>query len=139
MSRSGYHDDCDDDLALGRYRGVVASATRGKRGQEFFKALVDALDAMPEKRLIADELEAPDGAVCAIGALGKARGLDMTGLDPDDPQRVGKVFNIAEALAREVVFENDEASGWKDSPESRWCRMRAWARQQIKLQPPATL
>ncbi len=132
MSRSGYYEDYDDYPALGLYRGAVASATRGKRGQEFFKALVDALDAMPEKRLIADELEAPDGSVCAIGALGKARGLEMTNLDPDNAKRVGKAFNIAEALAREVVFENDEASCWKDSPQSRWCRMRAWARRQIK-------
>lgn len=62
MSRSGYTDD-GDNVAM--WRGQVASATRGKRGQRFFRDLVAALDAMPEKRLIRDALEA-DGEVCAI-------------------------------------------------------------------------
>ncbi len=41
MSRSGYTDDCDES-ELNLYRGSVMRATRGKRGQEFFKALVAA-------------------------------------------------------------------------------------------------
>lgn len=32
MGRHGYTDDCDDVLASGRWRGIVASAIRGKRG-----------------------------------------------------------------------------------------------------------
>ena len=57
MSRSGYIDDLDDPLELGRWRGRVASAVRGKRGQRLLRDLLDALDAMPEKRLVADVLE----------------------------------------------------------------------------------
>jgi hypothetical protein len=40
-----------------RWQGVVKSAIRGKKGQAFLKELLSALDAMPEKKLIAEELE----------------------------------------------------------------------------------
>jgi hypothetical protein len=45
MSRSGYSDDLDP-LALGRWRGRVASAMRGKRGQAFLREMLAAMDAM---------------------------------------------------------------------------------------------
>lgn len=48
MSRSGYSND-GENIAM--WRGQVASAIRGKRGQAFLRELVEALDAMPEKRL----------------------------------------------------------------------------------------
>ena len=59
MSRSGYTDYDDSDFANWnhiRWRGQVASATRGKRGQQFFRDLIAALDAMPTKVLITDDL-----------------------------------------------------------------------------------
>lgn len=56
MSRHGYTDSCDDNFALIRWRGAAKSAIRGKRGQAFLRELLAALDAMPEKRLIAREL-----------------------------------------------------------------------------------
>ena len=58
MSRSGYTDDLDDDLAMGRWRGMVASATRGRRGQKLLTDLLAALDAMPEKALVAKQIRA---------------------------------------------------------------------------------
>lgn len=134
MSRSGYMDDCDDNWQMIRWAGQVASACRGKRGQAFFVDLLAALDAMPEKRLIANELEADDGNVCALGALGKARRVDMSKLDPDDSQRVAETFDIAEALAREVVYQNDEAALYlRETPEQRFSRIRAWACSQIAV------
>lgn len=82
MSRSGYSTDLDDwDLI--RWRGQVASAIRGKRGQKFLVDLLAALDALPQKSLIVDELQ-EEGQVCAIGALGLSRGLDMSKIDPED-------------------------------------------------------
>lgn len=57
MSRAGYCDDLDDPLEHGRWRAQVRSATRGKRGQKLLRDLLDALDAMPEKRLVKDVLE----------------------------------------------------------------------------------
>ena len=124
MSRSGYDDYCDDQWALIRWRGAVRSAIRGKRGQAFLRELADALDALPEKRPIADDL-IQEGGVCAIGAVGKARGVDMTNLDPENLEAVAGKFGIADALAREIVWENDEVS-WRETPEQRFIRMRRW-------------
>lgn len=133
MSRSGYSDDYDDDQwSMIMYRGRVASATRGKRGQALLKDILIAMNAMPSKRLVAHELEAADGAVCAIGAAGKLRGVDMSKLDPEDPETVAGKFDIADCLVREIVWENDECGRRKETPEERFRRMRKWVRSQIK-------
>lgn len=136
MSRSNYSDDGDDNRSLIKWRGMVASATRGSRGQQFFHDLISALDAMPEKALIVGELENADG-VCAIGSLGKARGIDMTKLDPEVPEDVGAAFNIAPCLAQEVVYMNDEWL-YSESPQDRWKRMKKWAEEQLRtaVTPP---
>lgn len=109
MSRSGYCDDFGDDdpLALGRYRAQVMSAIRGKRGQALLRELLTALDAMPDKRLVAGELEA-DGQFCALGVVGQARGLNLAAIDTYDVESLGPTFNIAEQLAREIMWVNDE-------------------------------
>lgn len=125
MSRSGYSDDCDDQWALIRWRGAVASSIRGKRGQAFLTEMRDALDAMPEKKLVAMELEVA-GSVCAIGAVGKARGVDMSVIDPEDYSTVAGKFGIAEPLAQEIVYLNDEAGPYKETDENRFARMRRW-------------
>lgn len=133
MSRSGYIDDCDQwDLI--RYRGAVKSAMRGARGQAFLRDLLAALDALPEKKLVEGELETSDGSVCALGALGRVRGVEMKGLDPENIERVASVFGIADSLAREVVYENDEAAGYwaKETPEARFARVRKWVANSIK-------
>lgn len=132
MSRSGYSDDYDDVWQAVQWRSAVRSASNGKRGQQFFRDLLAALDAMPVKRLIAYELEEPSGSVCAIGALGKARGVPMQDIDPEDYVYVASAFNIAEALARETVFMNDEWGRSEETPEQRFVRMRAWVASQIK-------
>lgn len=109
MSRSGYSDDYGDDdpLALGRYRAQVASAIRGKRGQALLRELLAALDAMPDKQLVAGELEA-DGQFCALGVVGQARGLNLASIDTYDVESLGPKFNIAEQLAREIMWVNDD-------------------------------
>lgn len=189
MSRSGYTDDGWDDesaqWASIRYNGALKSAIRGKKGQAFLKDLLAALDAMPEKRLIreqlvidgdqssyigdhwggatypqvivgADELCATDGTVaamgdvCALGALGRRRGIDMSSLDPEDIETVADSFGVNEKIAREIVYHNDEVfdrewvngrktpDGWVDgysrvlTPEERWQRMRDWVASLIK-------
>lgn len=132
MSRSGYNEDYDDDQwSMIMYRGRVASATRGKRGQALFRDILTAMNGMPVKRLIAHELE-EKGAVCAIGAAGKLRGVDMAKLDPEDAESVAVKFNVADCLAREIVWENDECGRRKETPEERYARMRRWIRSQIK-------
>lgn len=131
MSRSGYCDDIDDYWAFIRHRGAVKSSLRGKRGQEFLKELAAAMDAMPEKILIASELKTEDGAFCTLGVVGQARGIDMTDVDPEDYVAVASKFGIAEAMAREIVFENDEAAWHRETPEERWSRMRQWVAENI--------
>jgi hypothetical protein len=124
MSRSGYADDCEG-WELIRWRGAVASAIRGKRGQEFLRKLVAALDALPGKRLIKGELE-KDGEVCAIGSVGRAQGIDMSNLDPSEAVEVGDAFNIPPALVKEIAYVNDEWS-WRGTPEERYETVRKWA------------
>lgn len=135
MSRSNYSDDIDQ-WQLIKWRGQVASAVRGKRGQRLLIDLVAALDALPEKVLIAGELVSTDGAYCALGAVGKLRGVNMTSLDPYDSESVADTFDIADQLAREIAYENDEAGPWRgETPEQRWSRVRAWAISQIQPVP----
>ncbi len=110
MSRHGYSDDFESNQ-LAMWRGVIASATRGKRGQAFFRALIEALDAMPEKRLVEGELQTDEGAVCALGCLGKARGVDIGSVDTTDWDALGELFNIAPQLAQD------------------------WAARQIRIEP----
>jgi hypothetical protein len=164
MSRSGYHDD-GGGWSLICWRGAVAAAMRGKRGQAFLKEMLAAFDAMPEKRLVAGRLvfdgmpEVPwnpyphediivgadvlvtgcgepvhVGEVCALGAVGLARNLDMSGLHPDDPGPVADAFGIAAAMSREIVYMNDEH--WDvETPEQRFTRMRAWVAENIHSKP----
>jgi hypothetical protein len=92
------------------------------------------------------------GEVCAIGALGKARGIDMSKVNPENTEKVGLLFDIADPLVREIVYHNDECGegrrvpipnvlqsrgdyfGWQlipETPEERWVRMRKWVAAQI--------
>ena len=126
MSRSGYSDGLDN-WALIRWRGAVASAIRGPRGQRLLRDLVAALDELPSRRLIAGAL-VHDGEFCALGAVGTARDIRMDHLDPDEVSEVAEALDIAEALAAEIAFLNDDDGGWtQEKPEKRWARMRAWA------------
>jgi hypothetical protein len=129
MSRSGYTDACEGwDLI--RWRGAVRAAIRGHRGQAFLKEMLAALDAMPNKRLIASNLITFDGEVCAMGALGRTRGLNMRAINPDDRQQVADLMGVAPALAAEIAYENDEY--WQpETPEQRFTRMRNWVMEQI--------
>jgi hypothetical protein len=128
VSRSGYSDDCE---YLDLWRSNVERTIRGRRGQAFLRELVESLEAMPEKRLISHELRSEIGEVCAIGSVGLKRGIDMTRLDPQDPEQVGRAFGISSMLAQEIVFENDEKY-CRQTPEERWSRMHAWAKSHLK-------
>lgn len=149
MSRSGYCDcDCDEANA-NLYRANTDRAFAGKRGQAFLKEMLAAMDAMPEKRLIAYGFEVTEdldyranenvGDVCALGTVSKARGINMSDLNPlieDDDGRVGEIagkrLNIAECMAREIMYWNDEAFGRRETPEERFVRMRKWIEKQIR-------
>jgi hypothetical protein len=117
MSRSGYS---DDNEGVNLWRGAVNSAIRGKRGQALLRELLAALDAMPDKRLVAGELE-EDGEFCALGVVGQARGMNLAAIDTYDVESLGSKFNIAEALAREIMWVNDDHVS-----ETRWVEVEVF-------------
>ena len=131
MSRSGYSDDVDG-WQLIMWRGAVASAIRGKRGQDFLREMLAALDAIHNKRLIGDELEA-GGEVCAIGSVGRKRGVDMSELDPYDSVTLSGVFGISKAMVCEIAHVNDN---YHETPEHRFSRVREWIVAQLALGEP---
>jgi hypothetical protein len=154
MSRSGYIlDSWDDDGATACWVGAVRSAIRGRRGQAFLRELIAALDAMPVKALIADDLVTESGECCAIGAVALARGQDVSEIEPEDPVAVADAFGIARTLASEIEFQNDDDGKWLalhywrglheigsdghycETPEQRWQRMRHWVASQIIVAP----
>lgn len=93
--------------------------------------MLAALDALPQPRLIRNALHV-DGDVCAIGSVGARRGIDMREIDVEDREAVAKAFGIAEALAAEIEFINDDDFAYvEESPEQRFIRVRAWVVEQI--------
>lgn len=140
MSRHGYTDDWDGDmLGAGRWRGIVASATRGRRGQAFFRALRDALDAMPEKALEEGLVIGPQGACCAIGALLREREVPyralLVGVDEyelqDWNETIAADLDVHHSLVQEVAYENDWGR-YGETAAERWARMRRWVEAQIE-------
>ncbi len=131
MSRSGYSDEIDNwDLIC--WRGAVNSAIKGKRGQALLQEMAAALDAMPVKRLIAKEFINCNGDVCALGAVARARSIDVYDLDPENREGVARAFNIAEALAAEIFFINDSEFGYSNKgPEQRWRGVRKWVGENL--------
>ena len=154
MSRSGYTDDCDNDFDWIRWRGQVASTIRGKRGQAFLLEMWRAMQALPAHKLTSDELENEyDGAVCAIGSVGKARGIDMSKLDPEDYDGIAGAFGIPHQLAQEIMWLNDECDRGEyveahgpprygshrrvevyvpATPEKRFERMKKWIENNLR-------
>jgi hypothetical protein len=128
MSRSGYTDGCGG-WELIRWRGAVKSAIRGKRGQDFLRELIVSLDALSDKSLTENALET-EGKVCAMGAVGLKRGLDMKQIDPEEREEVAEEFGISPAMAAEIAYENDEGA-WRETPQERWTRMRKWAEKNL--------
>lgn len=140
MSRSGYDDcDCGDYRLANLYRANVDRAFAGKRGQAFLKEMLAAMDALPDKKLIFGVMQEDSGEVCAIGSVGKARGIDMERLnrlaEEDDPQlafAISRKFGITRHMAAEIMFMNDGyRHAWEETPEARFTRMRKWIESQI--------
>lgn len=139
MSRSGYYDD-GENWSLICWRGAVASAIRGKRGQKFLRELLSTLEAMPEKRLLAVTVNKPEGC-CTLGSISSSSGVDTSDLDAqidsgndwEIAEKLASRLDIAPAMAKEIVYMNDEGSWNSETPEQRWNRMRQWVAEQIKL------
>ena len=148
MSRSGYNDcGCDspeEQWAQIRWRGAVTSAIRGRKGQAFLKRALVALDSMKTKELASHTFES-DGSYCLLGAVAKHEGVDLAPINDNYDEEYGDYgesaemlasdLGIAPAMAREIVWENDE--GCTFSNRSRYEQMRKWVVVNIKGdQPP---
>lgn len=139
MSRSGYYDD-GENWSLICWRGAVASAIRGKRGQSFLRELLSTLDSMPEKRLLAVTVNKAEGC-CTLGSISASRGVDTSDLDAqidagdewEVAEKLAYRLDIAPAMAKEIVYMNDEGAWNAETPEQRWNRMRQWVFEQIKM------
>jgi hypothetical protein len=134
--RHGYVDDLDSQ-SLAMWRGRVASAIRGKRGQKMLAEIRDALDAMPVKRLVSRQLQTKQGDVCTLGCLAAAKGQDLTEYEDAEEcdlqelnESLAATFDVAQCLIQEVEYENDEGA-WKETPEQRWTRMRRWVGKKL--------
>jgi hypothetical protein len=125
------------------WRGRVASAIRGKRGQALLRDCLAALDAMPVKRLIPDLLV--DGEeVCTLGAAGKMRKIaGLEKIDPEEHEILADLFNVSHCLIAEIEYENDERRKEKwvgrelvnETPEDRFNRMHDWLLKHIVPTP----
>ncbi len=81
MSRSDYLEEGDYyDL----YRTNVERTITSKKEQKILKELAQLMDAMPEKKLIANELINEKGECCTIGVFCTAKNIDVTGIDVGD-------------------------------------------------------
>lgn len=133
MSRHGYTED-DMDWALICWRGQVASAIRGRRGQAMLKSLLAALDAMKHKRLIHGDLITEEGDCCAIGALLRERETPNARNMHEDNEAIAEELDVSECLVREIEYENDEGVFFPEEEEARWTRMRKWTEKYIVVE-----
>jgi hypothetical protein len=129
MSRSGYSEELDN-WALIRWRGAVNAAIKGARGQAFLRELADALDAMPQKRLIENAVSV-GGDFCTLGVIANAKQVALKSVEDWDNTETAKVLDVAESLVREIVYENDEGCYINETPAQRWTRMRKWVDRNI--------
>lgn len=168
MSRAGYTDDGPEDqesfLRMIGWQANVRRCIAGKKGQSFLWELYLALDALPERALITGALEDQQGTCCSLGAVARYRGIDVpkefVATDDDEideyefAEAMGPLFGIKDMLAREIMFENDEADNWhwpdgrvcdgvpyaqrdtpirySDTPAERWHRMRRWVVSRLR-------
>ena len=80
---------------------------KGQKGQVALRELEQALLALPEKRLIREELITEDG-VCAIGALALYRNYEPEA-DPEcEMEEVGIELGLPRLVAWKIVAMNDE-------------------------------
>jgi hypothetical protein len=122
VSRSGYTDgDCDsaeDFLRMMGYNANVRRCLAGRAGQAFLWELYQALEALPRRRIIKAALE-KDGDYCSLGAVARARGVELLKLlrieNADDlnvDETLGilaSLLGIKDMLAREIMYQNDAA------------------------------
>ena len=143
----------DDNLAYGRWQACVKAVLRGKPAQAGFKALVAALEALPEPKLGYGALCTQDGLLCAVGAMAYHKRV-ATGADPEAVRE--ELWRASEdtaydgygtaAYAQEhlgitatlgwLIGERNDLS-YHEFPEVRYQDMLRWAKAHIRQEEPA--
>ncbi len=145
MSRSGFSeiDEWDQEtiLAMGRTKGRITSATRGRRGQAFLRLALSALDRMEDKRLAGGTFGVGDaGCMCLMSSVATETGRAsvLSDLDPWDGEgacfRLAEAFDVAPVLVQDLVWDNDENA--PRDPAKRWEWMRARIASALQEQEP---
>lgn len=140
--RISYSDEEDYPGQHGLWQANAMRSIKGKKGQVALRELEQALLALPEKRLIARELENADGEGCAIGALAKYRNYTPKA-DPDwEMELVGMELGMPHMVAWKVVALNDmDLDKYYDrkldrcvpyTPEERYERVLAQVRKWLE-------
>lgn len=137
--RIGYSEDEDFPGQFELWQANCQRSLGGSAGQNTLRELEQALIALPEKRLIAGELENAEGEVCAIGALAKHRGLTSADIhaDPEEMEEVGIELGMPRLVAWKIVEVNDVELGERKyripyTPEERYELMLSWVRGRIR-------
>lgn len=129
--RINYSEDEDYPGQFELWQANCVRSLRGKHGQEELRQLRIALLALPDKRLIHGLLEDDEGGVCAVGAYGKHKGLDLSTFAVDsDTDEVGIAGGMPSLVAWKVVEMNDIELDHV-TPEQRYSRMLAWIESQL--------
>ena len=123
----------EDEEYPGQYalwRANCARSMRGRRGQASLRALKDALLALPAKRLIAHKMQDETGAVCAIGALSRQKGL-LSDHDSDNTTvAVGERCGLPHLVSLQVVIQNDVELA-QCTEKQRYVHMLKWIEEQL--------
>lgn len=142
---------CEDEDFPGQaflWEANLERSLKGKKGQASLRELEFALLALPEKRLITDELENLKGEVCALGALARFKGKenpktakvletddDAYYFDDDDRMETASVelaatMGVPKMVALAIVYVNDDE--WQPlTPEQRYDKVLKWTRRQL--------
>jgi hypothetical protein len=134
MSRIGISDDEEFPGQFGLWQGNCQRSIKGRVGQAALRELEAALLALPQKRLIAGELEDSEGEVCALGALKRYKGVAEVKAEPEwEMEEVGVELGMPRLVAWKVVALNDDEFDWRApiSPEERYEKVLTWVRKQL--------
>ena len=153
--RLNWTDDEDHPGQFALWQANCRRSLRSRQGQAMLRELEAALLALPEKRLVAHTLATETGDVCAVGALAKYQGHDLTAFDWEyESDAVGIQLGMPRLVAWSVVAQNDiENDGryeiaegpshnrWGSpgysvfiatTPEERYERMLLWVQEQLR-------
>ena len=130
--RINYSDEEDWPGQFELWQGNCERSLRGRQGQQELKELKAALLALPDKSLLYKTLYDEEGGVCAVGAYGRHKGLDLTKFDVDsETDEVGIEAGMPKLVAWKVVEMNDILFDRTFTPEQRYEGMLAWVESKI--------